>query len=212
LKQINQQSSDKDFGTAAFQLGEGDYVLVVIGHSSNGNPTTTDPTSIKFDNKMGFSDTYLFVGRFTIGENPVERGVSLERIVSLCRFVITDDYPENVNKLEFFYTGGSGAFNVNTGLGSANSQQKVTFDVSSGQKEFDLYTFPHEQEGRLKLKVTALDANGNTLLEREFEVPIQQNYITWLKGEFFSDSGSTSTTISDITVNTEWAGEYHETF
>ena len=46
--------------------------------------------------------------------------------------------------------------------------------------------------------------------ERELDVPIQQNYITWVSGAFFS-SGSTSSTIG-VTINTDWAGETHITF
>ena len=51
--------------------------------------------------------------------------VSLERIVSLCRFVINDAIPAGVSKLEFYYTGGSGTFSATTGLGNVNSKQKI---------------------------------------------------------------------------------------
>ena len=59
LKQINQQSSADDFGSVAFQLDEGTYQLVVVGHSANGNPTMTDPTKIQFSNATGYTDTFL---------------------------------------------------------------------------------------------------------------------------------------------------------
>ena len=110
LKQINQQSSADDFGSVAFQLDEGTYQLVVVGHSANGNPTMTDPTKIQFSNATGYTDTFLCYGEVTIGEEPVDYEVSLDRIVALCRFVITDDIPAEVKKLRFYYTGGSGAF------------------------------------------------------------------------------------------------------
>ena len=38
------------------------------------------------------------------------------------RFVLTDDIPSDVKKMQFYYTGGSGAFNALTGLGSVNSK------------------------------------------------------------------------------------------
>jgi hypothetical protein len=42
---------------------------------------------------------------------------------------------------------------------------------------------------------------------------MQQNHITWLSGDFFNGSGSSSsTTISGVTVNTDWSGETHLTF
>lgn len=213
LKQINQQSSADDFGSVAFQLDEGTYQLVVVGHSANGNPTMTDPTKIQFSNATGYTDTFLCYGEVTIGEDPVDYEVSLDRIVSLCRFVITDDIPAEVKKMRFYYTGGSGAFNAVTGLGCVASKQDVKFDVTpTGSKQFDLYTFLHDQSDNIALTVTALDANGNELYSRQFDVPMQQNNITWLSGAFFSGSGSSSTTISGVTVNTDWAGETHLTF
>lgn len=110
-------------------------------------------------------------------------------------------------------TGGSGAFDAATGLGSVASKQTVTVDVTDGgQKQFDLYTFLHELSDNIALKVSALDASGNVLYEREFDVPMQQNYITWLSGAFFNGSGSSSTSVTSVTVNTDWAGETHLTF
>ena len=213
LKQVNQTKAETDFGKASFQLEPGDYTLVVVGHSSNGNPTMTNLNKIQFTNTQGYTETFLYHATVTIAEDPVEKQASLDRIVSLCRFVLTDDIPADVKKMRFYYTGGSGAFNANTGLGSVNSKQTMTFDVSSGtQKQFDLYTFLHEVESSIALKVTALDASDNVLYERDFDVPMEQNHITWLTGAFFTGSGSSSITITGVTVNTDWAGETHLTF
>lgn len=213
-KMVNQTSSDKNFGTASFQLDEGDYQLVVVGHSSSGNPTSTNPLKIQFTNATGFTDTFLSSDDITVkAEDPLVIDVTLVRIVALCRFCLTDDIPADVRKMQFYYTGGSGAFDAYTGLGSVNSKQTVTFDVTDGsQKQFDLYTFLHEESDNIALKVTALDASGNVLYERDFDVPMQQNHITWLTGAFFSGSGSSSTTVTGVTVNTDWAGELHLTF
>ncbi|MBR1447431.1 MAG: FimB/Mfa2 family fimbrial subunit [Prevotella sp.] len=219
IKQINQTSGDKNFGTAAFQLEEGDYFLVVVGHSANGNPTMTTPAKIQFSNSTGYTDTFLCYGEVTIGEDAVNYEVSLDRIVARCSFVLTDEtIPSDVRKMQFYYTGGSGAFNAATGLGSVNSKQTVTFDISSPSattaegRQFDLYTFLHEQSDNIALKVTALDVSGNTLYERDFDVPMEQNHITWLSGAFFTGSGSSSTSVTSVTVNTDWAGETHLTF
>ena len=212
LKQINQTSDKAGFGQCAFQLEEGTYQLVVVGHSANGNPTMTDPTKIQFTNATGYTDTFLCYGEVTIGEEQVEYEVSLDRIVALCRFVITDDIPAEVKTMRFYYTGGSGAFDATTGLGCVASKQDVKFTVTAGQKQFDLYTFLHDLSDNITLTVTALDASGNELYNRQFDVPMQQNHITWLSGAFFNGSGSSSTTIGGVTVNTDWAGETHLTF
>lgn len=212
LKYVNQTSDNANFGTAYFQLPEGDYMVVVVGHSSNGDPTMTDPTCIKFTNAQGFTDTFLFYNDVTIGENSVEMKVSLDRIVSMCRFVVTDEFPEDVKKMRFFYTGGSGAFDATTSLGCVNSRQDVKYDVVAGKKEFDIYTFLHDEEGAIHLTVTALNAAGSELYNRSFDVPMQQNHITWLSGAFFGGSDSSSSSITNVMVNTDWAGETHLTF
>ena len=179
--------------------------------SSNGNPTMTDPTCIKFTNAQGFTDTFLYSDEVTVGEEQVELNVSMNRIVSMCRFVLTDDIPEGIKKMRFYYTGGSGAFDATTSLGCVNSKQDVKIDITSGdQKPFDLYTFLHDEEGVIHLAVSALDASGNELYAREFDVPMEQNHITWLSGAFFS--GVSTTTVTGVTVNTTWEGEQFITF
>ena len=208
VKQLNQTSDMADFGHASFQLEEGTYQLVVVAHSSNGNPTMTDPAKIQFTNAQGFSDTFLYTQQIVVGEEPQTLSVITNRIVALCRVVFTDNYPEGISKLQFQYKGGSGAFDASTGLGCVNSVQKMVYDVSSGQKQFDLYTFLHSKEGTIHLTLSALDASGDELVNREFDVPMQQNYITWLSGDLFN-GGSISPTIQ---INTEWDGELHLTF
>ena len=211
LNQVSQKVEEPGFGTTAFQLEEGIYQLVVVGHSASGNPTTTNLSKIQFTNGTGYTDTFLYYGEVTVGTEQTDWEVSLHRIVSLCRFVITDDIPAEVRKLRFYYTGGSGAFDAATGLGSVASKQSVTFDVQEGQKQFDLYTFLHNPSDNIALKVTALDASDNILRERDFDVPMKQNEVTWLTGSYFTGSTSGSTGIT-ITINTDWAGETHQNF
>ena len=214
LKYVNQElGKHADFGTANFQIEEGNYQLVVVAHSAKANPTTTNIAKIQFNNtSTGYTDTFLYYSEVVIGEEGVDLNVSLDRIVSLCRFVITDDYPADVSRMRFHYKGGTGAFDATTGLGSVNSTQTLYFDASEDQKQFDLYTFLHELSDNIALKVTALDASGNALYEREFDVPMEQNHSTWLSGGFFNGSGSSSTSVTSVTINTDWAGDIHLTF
>ena len=209
---VSQKVGDAKFGSASFLLDEGDYQLVIVAHSSDGNPSMTDLTKIQFTNKQGFSDTFLYYGTVTVGEDPVEKNLTLNRIVALCRFTITDDYPENVSQMRFYYTGGSGAFDATTGFGSVNSKQSLLFDITDDQKQFDLYTFPHDMEGTINLTVTAYDEADNIVKERDFEVPVTRNKITWLSGPFFTGSGSSSTSVFSINIDTDWAGDTHLTF
>ena len=211
IKQTNQVWGDTGFGSTSFQLDEGTYQLVVLAHSSNGNPTMTDPAKVRFTNAQGFTDTFLYNDNVTVGAEPQTRTLTLHRITSLCRFVIDGDIPSGVSRMRFYYTGGSGAFNAATGLGSVNSKQDVKFDVTSGQKEFDLYTYLHDTEGTIHLKVYALDAADNVLTEREFNVSLAQGKMTIYSGDFFS-GGDYDGTTTGINLNTDWEPNIEITF
>ena len=210
VKQINQQSGAADFGSAVFQLEPDTYQLVVVAHSCEKNPTMTDLTKVQFTNATGYTDTFLHYQSVEVTEEQKNLTVRLDRITALCRFAFTDDFPAEVKKVRFYYTGGSGAFDATTGLGSVASKQTVTFDVTSGQKQFDLYTFLHDTAGTIQLQVTAYDDDDNVICERTFSVPMEQNKVTWFSGPFFTGGkGSTDVT---IVINTDWAGEIHVTF
>lgn len=212
VKQVPQQYPSANFGTASFLLPDGDYQLVVLGHSSNGNPKSTDIKKIGFTNAQGFTDTFLYYSKISVRDEPEDLEVTLKRVVSLCRFEITDDYPADVTKLEFNYTGGSGTLDATTGFGSVKSTQIVSFDVTSGQKHFDLYTFLHDTEGTIHLKVTALDDDDNEIYKIErLEIPMKQNQVTWMTGALFT-GGTTGSTDITIVINTDWEGETHLTF
>jgi hypothetical protein len=209
VKQVNQMESDSGFGTAYFKVDPGTYQVVVVGHSS-GNPTMTNSKKIKFENKDGFTDTFLHNSNVVVTDADDEEQVQavMRRIVSLCRVVFTDAIPDGVSQMRFEYKGGSGAFDAATGLGSVNSTQKETFPVDAGDENccFDLYTFLHDTEGTIHLQATALDDNDNELREREFDVPLKQRMITKLSGPYFSGTTGSSITIV-IGINAEWEGE-----
>ena len=207
VKQVNQEVGDKNFGTAYFQLEPGTYQVVVVGHSSNGNPTMTNPAKIQFKNNQGFTDTFLSNDTVEIDNSSVSLNVDPRRIVSLCRFVVADKIPADVVQMRFQYKGGSGAFDAATGLGSVNSTQTEFFPVEAGRDStaFDLYTFLHAQEGTIHLQATAYDSNDNVLNDREFDVPLKRRKITKLTGSYFS--GSTSSVTIVIGIDDEWDGE-----
>lgn len=206
LKQVNQLKSDAAFGAASFQLDEGNYQLLVVAHSSNGNPALTSPAKVQFTNANGFTDTFIHYQTLTIAGEPQSLSLSLNRIVALCRVVVTGNYPKDVVRLQFVYKGGSGAFNAMTGFGCVNSTQKVTFDVTTGQKVFDLYTFLHATKGTIHLTMTALGAADNVIDEQSFDVPLEQKKITQLTGNFFDEDNPDNTSVR-IEINTDWDDE-----
>ena len=211
VMQENQKVGDADFGSVSFQLSEGTYQLVAVAHSSSGNPTMTNPAKIQFTNAQGYTDTYLYNGMVTITDQPQSLSLSLNRIVSLCRFVITDAIPAEVSRIRFQYKGGSGAFDAATGFGTVKSTQTLWFDAQVGQQQtqYDLYTFLHAEEGTIHLQATAYDSNETPLYEHEMDIPMRQNEITWISGTFFSGSSNAAPLSSTVSLSTTWNGETH---
>lgn len=208
---FSNKSRDEDvYGSASFFLPSGTYQVVVICHSAKQNPTTTDASKIQFTKATGYSDTFLHSEFVEVGDTPVVVNADVQRIVSLCRVVIADTIPDNVTKLHFEYTGGSGYFDASTGYGISTSgnKQQVDFDVEAGRDStvYDLYTFLPDDAGSIHLKAQAKDAEDNTVCAREIDVPLKRRQISKLTGPFFAGaSGSTITIV--ISVDDEWEGE-----
>ena len=212
VKQNNQQLGEAGYGTTSFQLPEGGYHLVVLAHSSDGNPTLTNPAKVQFTNAKGFTNTFVYSGFVTIGDQPQQLKADLNCISALCRFIITDDFPSDVKKMRFYYTGGSGTLDANVGFGCVKSKQDLKFDVTATQKQFDLYTFLHDTEGTIHLTVSALDASGVEIHQREFDVPMTCNRISWVECDYFEESSIPNVRVSTESIAKEWEGEFHLTF
>ena len=192
----NQVKGDTDFGTFSLKLAEGAYKILVLAHSAKKNITTTDPKKLKFSNPdtssgTGFSDTFYYYGNMEVSADGALIEVNMKRATSMFRLVTTDVKPEKVKKFWFYYEGGSGALNAETGLGCVNSKQAVTVtldDSQTGQPlQFDLYTFLHDETGKVTFTVRAFDEKDDILYSREFtDVAMQRNRISRLTGKFFT--------------------------
>lgn len=223
---LNQTDGDNGYGQASLTLTPGNYQVLVLAHSSNGNPTQTNPEKLQFTNAMGYTDTFYFYDGITVTSEPQTHNVVLERCTALLRFVITDEMPAGVSYLRFYYTGGSGALNARTGWGCVDSKQTVNIDVdpAAGQPyTFDLYTIPKEQQASLNLTVTAYGEDGvEVVKERTFKnIPVERNKITEFKGSFFTESPndnpgenppSSSSDTFVITADTQWGGTIQQSY
>ena len=137
-------------------------------------------------------------------------------------YLYNADLQEDIEHTLALVDNALSMFNPNSTISAVNRSESVFVDDTLFLKVYrrameisdltgGLYSFPYQStEATIHLTITALDASGGIYSERELDVPIQQNYITWVSGAFFS-SGSTSSTIG-VTINTDWAGETHITF
>lgn len=199
VKSVNQKAGDSDFGTATFSLDAGEYEVLILGHNSNGNPSTTNPQKIQFTNGTsasgtGFSDTFYYYGDLSFdGTSASKQEFMLTRATAMFRLVVNDNIPSNVQKFYFYYTGGSGTLDATSGFGCVNSKQNAIIDVGTTRPAtFELYTFPHEEDDQVTFTVKALTANDDIVHEREFKnVWMRRNTISQYSGSFFSKENIT---------------------
>ena len=206
IRQVSQTLEDEDFGQARFNLSNGSYLLVVLAHSSSGNPTSTNPKKIAFSNSKGYTDTFLGTVSLTVNDEDIEKTLSLKRIVAKVRFVFDDAVPERANRIRFYYTGGSGTLDAtDSGWGSVNSTQIQYYDLTHSERDFEIYTIPHGAEDKLKVTVNTYQGeaeDANIVTEREItDIPVLRNHITTCYGSLFAPVYKTN---FKITIDDSW--------
>lgn len=194
LKSINKTINDKDYMQFGLSLPEGQYQLLVLAHDGKGNPTITSPTQIKFtDNKV--TETFYCYQNITVSPTSKSHIINLKRAVAKFTLNITDPIPEDVQKIIFYYTGGSSTFNAVTGYGSVKSRQTeeraITPEMKGKPASLNIFTFPHSDKKKLNIKVSGCTGEGTCLHVKNFdEVPIQINQMTIYEGKFFENTNS----------------------
>lgn len=231
VKSIPQRVADADFGSISLSLPQGSYKMAVIGHSSVASAKIESLDKISFEKSL-VTDTFCYYEEIEVGEEPKTLDVVLKRVVAMFRLQLSEDLPEGISQLKFYYTGGSSTLSAVTGYGSVNSKQTVVLDVVPAQRVFEVYTIPHSEQDELKMTITALGVNGSSVMERSFvSIPVQRNIITSYTGSLQNtdqpdnpddpddpDSPdnpevlATGSVQSNVMVSAEWDGEDPHTF
>lgn len=206
-KSVSQEKGDKNFGNISISLAPGTYQLVAIAHSGVGSATIKSPEEITFA-KNKLSDTFYFYQVIKVGEDKTYN-LEMKRAVAMFRLVTLDAIPDTVKTMQFKYTGGSSTFNAVTGYGCKKSRQKeeclVTSENRKANATFEVYTFPHAEEGVLKITVSALNASKATIIERPLQnVHVKINEITQCEGAFFQNSARGDSYQFSFYVYDEW--------
>jgi hypothetical protein len=206
-----QSRDDDDFGTLNVGLTAGTYTVVAVGHSSPVTPTIKSTEMVQFTAKEGIknSDTFAYCGSVTIDADHTSHELRMNRATAMVSFEFSDEtMPANYAGIRADYTGGSANFNPSTMEGCTKSSQSETRPNRATQ--YYVFTFPYmSNEGTLKMTLTALDADQNTLTTKTLpDVPVTRNRITHCQGRLFSDGDFTIyQTAFGISVNSDWNGE-----
>ena len=216
VKYVNQKLDESNFGTASFSLEKGKYILVVVGHSASSNPSfsANEKVSISGSN---LGDTFWCCKEFEVGSDDVELSLALKRIVSLLRFIPTDEKPKDMNQVIFSYKGSKGSFNGLTGYGSTNTSQTVTLDVEPDAEQYEFYMIPSSDEDQLDIKMNTyyIESDGriHNLTEKGIsQVPVKRNCVTICRGSLFDGTSSSQSVFITISVDADWDENIDVTF
>lgn len=205
-----QTLDDDDFGTLNVWLTAGTYTVVAVGHSSPVTPTIKSMELVQFTAKDGVknSDTFCHYGQVTIDEDGGYHELKMNRVTAMVTFEFTDtDMSAAFQQLKIEYTGGSANFNPSTAEGCTKSNQS---EMRQRAQQYQVFTFPYlSAEGKLKVTLNALDANGSVLTTKTLaDVPVTRNRITRCTGPLFGDGDyDIHQTSFGISVNPDWDGE-----
>lgn len=213
VKVVNQTSADASFGTITMQLAPGTYQIVAIGHNGLGNCTISSTEKITFQNNK-VTDTFYYYGTLNV-TGATASALTLTRPVAMFRMKITENMPSNVVKMQFYYTGGSSTFNAVSGFGCVDSKQTETFTITAADQgkpsKFEIYTFPHNLNDLLNIKVTAFDAYGATVKETTLEnISVDLNQITQHSEAFFTPDSVAVTPSVTIQNDGQWGSTIYQ--
>ena len=212
VAQVNQREGDEHFGQVGFRLPAGHYFLVALAHNCAKNPTMTNAQTIRFSNQktgIGYSDTFLYGDSVVVGDEPVERVMTMRRIVAKVRFEFDDTPPADANRIRFLYEGGSGTFDAATGWGVVKSKQVQFYDLDSEARAYEIYTIPRADEGFLTVTANTYlmtDNDTTVMSERRIDsIPITRNRITVCRGSLFGDETvATRAQTFSFAVENDW--------
>lgn len=220
VKGVTQKKSEGNYGQIGLTLEPGTYKLLVLAHSSTGNPTVSDPTAIHFTNNDGYSDTFYYYGDIEVTTEQTTYNVTLQRATSMVRVIIQDEIPSNVQRIRLYYTGESGVFNAATGMGgTTNSQQSIMFNASGASSPLTLcaYTFLRNETGTLNMTITAYGSDASDIIaEKELtNIPMKNHMVTEYSGYLFSTPPTPPTDVDatfNLTAETSWTVYQQLTF
>ena len=208
---VNQVNTDKDFGTMSVDLEPGTYQLVVLAHSGQRSPTTTNCHKISFSAPL--TDVFSYYGDVVVGKEASKITVQLTRAVAKIQLNITDDIPADVSFFSFIYKGASVSFDPATQIGLASSTRRnVEIEKEDGVKTFEFYTFVTGDDQLVDLDVAGYSEAKDILGAKKFPgISVGLRKVTKIDSPVFDGVIEGPTDIS-VTVDDTWDGVIDYTF
>ena len=208
---VNQENSDPGFGTMSVDLDPGTYQLVVLAHSGQRSPTTTNCHKISFSAPL--TDVFSYYGDVVIGKEASKITVQLTRAVAKIQLNITDDIPDNVSFFNYIYKGASVSFDPATQLGvTSSTRRNVEIEKAEGVKTFELYTFVSSDNQTVDWDFAGYSESNEVIGSKKFsDIPVSLRKVTKIDSPVFDGVIEGPTDIT-FTFDDTWEGVVDYTF
>ena len=208
---VNQDNLDKDFGTMSVDLDPGTYQLVVLAHSGQRSPTTTNCHKISFSAPL--TDVFSYYGDVVVGKEVNKVTVQLTRAVAKIQLTVTDEIPAGVSFFNYIYKGASVSFDPATQKGVASTTRRnVEVEKADGVKTFELYTFVSSDDQTVDWDFAGYSSEKEVLGSKKISnIPVALRNVTKIESKVFDGVIEGPTDIS-VTVDDTWDGVINYTF
>lgn len=208
---VNQENSDPGFGTMSVDLDPGTYQLVVLAHSGQRSPTTTNCHKISFSAPL--TDVFSYYGDVVIGKEASKITVQLTRAVAKIQLNITDEIPEGVSFFNYIYKGASVSFDPATQLGvTSSTRRNVEIEKAEGVKTFELYTFVSSDNQTVDWDFAGYSELNEVIGSKKFsDIPVSLRKVTKIDSPVFDGVIEGPTDIT-FTFDDTWEGVVDYTF
>lgn len=208
---VNQENSDPGFGTMSVDLDPGTYQLVVLAHSGQRSPTTTNCHKISFSAPL--TDVFSYYGDVVIGKEASKITVQLTRAVAKIQLNITDEIPEGVSFFNYIYKGASVSFDPANQIGVASSTRRnVEIEKAEGVKTFELYTFVSSDNQTVDWDFAGYSSEKEVIGSKKFsDIPVSLRKVTKIDSRVFDGVIEGPTDIT-FTFDDTWEGVVDYTF
>ncbi|MDD7075451.1 MAG: FimB/Mfa2 family fimbrial subunit [Prevotella sp.] len=208
---VNQENSDPGFGTMSVDLDPGTYQLVVLAHSGQRSPTTTNCHKISFSAPL--TDVFSYYGDVVIGKEASKITVQLTRAVAKIQLNITDEIPEGVSFFNYIYKGASVSFDPATQLGvTSSTRRNVEIEKAEGVKTFELYTFVSSDNQAVDWDFAGYSESNEVIGSKKFsDIPVSLRKVTKIDSPVFDGVIEGPTDIT-FTFDDTWDGVVDYTF
>ena len=208
---VNQDNLDKDFGTMSVDLDPGTYQLVVLAHSGQRSPTTTNCHKISFSAPL--TDVFSYYGDVVVGKEVNKVTVQLTRAVAKIQLTVTGEIPAGVSFFNYIYKGASVSFDPATQKGVASTARRnVEVEKADGVKTFELYTFVSSDDQTVDWDFAGYSSEKEVLGSKKISnIPVALRNVTKIESKVFDGVIEGPTDIS-VTVDDTWDGVINYTF